>query len=141
MPQMRERHGGRSTNHQHANNNNMIMVEEPILAASSSSPDRYHTTAGGIIRNNNNNNNSSNKAVVDDADIAAGLLQQHHLHLHSNPLMSVPPPKSDASSITFAAEPPSRTASMKSGGIMTAPSSLQSLARNERPATSIRSFI
>ena len=118
----------------------MTMIQEPVTAATtattttasanSSSPDRYHGHHNlhhppGIMRHRN---------PIDDADIAAGQLH--------NPLLLYPPsaPKSDVSSVVgFAAEPPHRSSSSgakstTSSTIMTAPSSLQSLASlNTRP--------
>ena len=98
---MRERHG-RSTAQP-----SMTLVEE---TPPNNTPERYHHPHS-IMRKTTSS---------DDGDITNGIL-------HS-PLLQHPP-KSDMSTsvVGFAAEPPSRTASGKSS-IMTAPSSLQSLA-------------
>mmetsp|Transcript_18151 Transcript_18151/g.34666 ORF Transcript_18151/g.34666 Transcript_18151/m.34666 type:complete len:586 (+) Transcript_18151:289-2046(+) len=118
---MRERHG-RSGSH-----SSVMTVEEPPRQHYNQQQQQQRSYyPAGIMRSGNNSK------TVDDADIAAGLLQNPLQQQQQQQQQVLQAPKSsDASSVVgFAAEPP------KSGrsSIMTAPSSLQSLASlNTRP--------
>ena len=112
---IRERHG-RSASHNTSTTGVMTMEEPPPPPPQQQRA--YYPT--GIMRSNNK--------TIDDADVAAGLLQNPLLSSHPQHQQPQAPKSSDASSVVgFAAEPLSRSVSGRSS-LMTAPSSLQSLA-------------